>query len=127
MTPSDLTSNTNHVRDSEQHLAAVPEKSMEDEHRAAGGVKMGVYWAYIRAGKLRWWLVLLWMLTVYRLIAIGQTWFLKRWRAAYNQSEELIISNPFERLPVSRGRYLILAHWGFFLIAAAKAVMFLVS
>ena len=52
---------------------------LEQEYRAHGGVLMWVYWAYVRAGKLKWWAVLLCLLAVYRLVAVGETWFLKQW------------------------------------------------
>ncbi len=123
---SDSRKDVSQERETEKQLAAVPEKFIEDEHRATGGVKARVYWAYIKAGKLRWWLALICILTLYRLIAIGQTWFLKQWGEAYSLPEELTISNPFERLPspeVNIRPWLI----GFFLIAVAQAVMYLIT
>ncbi len=117
---------TDPKRDAEQDLAAVPDKFIEDEHRASGGVKARVYWTYIRAAKVRWWIALICVLTLYRMIAFGQTWFLKQWGEAYNQPKEQSISNPFERFPspeVNIRPWLI----GFFLISAARAVIFLIS
>ena len=117
---------TNPKRDAEQDLAAVPDKFIEDEHRASGGVKARVYWIYIKAAKVRWWIALICVLTLYRMIAFGQTWFLKQWGEAYNQPKEQSISNPFERFPspeVNIRPWLI----GFFLISAARAVIFLIS
>lgn len=72
-----------HIR-SEEESNAVPDKFIEDEHRAEWGVQARVYWSYIRAGKYRWWLCLVLILTVYRLTAVGQSWFLKEWGEAYN-------------------------------------------
>ncbi|KKA23808.1 Multidrug resistance-associated protein/mitoxantrone resistance protein [Rasamsonia emersonii CBS 393.64] len=37
----------------EEASAAVPDKFIEEEHRAEWGVKARVYWSYIRAGKLK--------------------------------------------------------------------------
>ncbi|KAJ5544543.1 hypothetical protein N7535_007059, partial [Penicillium sp. DV-2018c] len=70
----------------EEENAAVPDKFIEEEHRAEGGVKARIYWNYIRAGKYRWWLMLVLILAIYRLIAVGQSWFLKQWGEAYEQS-----------------------------------------
>lgn len=69
----------------EEASAAVPDKFIEEEHRAEWGVKARVYWSYIRAGKLKWWAALVAVLAVYRLTAVGQSWFLKEWGEAYNQ------------------------------------------
>ncbi|KAK3725948.1 hypothetical protein LTR37_000096 [Vermiconidia calcicola] len=69
----------------DQRIAAVvPNKFIEDEHRAYGGVKASVYWEYIKAGNLWWWAVLVPILAIYRLLSVGQTWFLKSWGEAYN-------------------------------------------
>ena len=65
--------------------AAIPDKFIEEEHRAEFGVKARVYWAYIRAGKLKWWAVLVVVLVVYRLVSVGQSWFLKEWGEAYGE------------------------------------------
>ena len=123
---SDSTTNTSNEREAEQQLAAVPDKFIEDEHRASGGVRARVYWTYIKAAKLRWWIALVCVLAVYRIIAFGQTWFLKQWGEAYDQPQELLISNPFENFPspeVNVRPWLV----GFFLITAARAIMFLIS
>lgn len=64
--------------------AAVPDKFIEEEHRAQWGVQARVYWNYIKAGKLRWWIALIIVLAIYRLASVGQSWFLKEWGEAYN-------------------------------------------
>ncbi|PWY75118.1 ABC transporter [Aspergillus heteromorphus CBS 117.55] len=66
--------------------AAVPTKFIEEEHRAEWGVKAKVYWKYIKASKYQWWIVLIAMLTIYRLTSVGQSWFLKGWGEAYNET-----------------------------------------
>ncbi|KAJ5220447.1 hypothetical protein N7468_009651 [Penicillium chermesinum] len=71
----------------EDEANAVPDKFIEDEHRAEWGVQARVYWNYIRAGRYRWWITLVLVLTVYRLSAVGQSWFLKGWGEAYNRSQ----------------------------------------
>lgn len=67
----------------ERKAAAVPDKFVEDEHRARGGVKASVYWEYIKAGKLRWWFLLVITLVTYRLFALSGAWLLKSWGEAY--------------------------------------------
>ncbi|KXT12621.1 hypothetical protein AC579_4220 [Pseudocercospora musae] len=66
-----------------QKAAAVPEKFIEDEHRAYGGVKASVYWEYIKAGDLRFWLLTLLALISYRGFALAEAWFIKSWGEAY--------------------------------------------
>jgi ABC-type multidrug transport system fused ATPase/permease subunit len=112
--------------DEEQQLAAIPEKFMEEEHRAQGGVRASVYWEYIKAGKLRWWMVLICALALFRLVDIGETWFLKEWGEAYNRPEDPANSGLFDGLPspeVNIRPWLL----GFFLLATAQAVAFLIS
>lgn len=65
--------------------AAVPDKFVEEEHRADWGVQTRVYWSYIKAGKLKWWTILVVVIAIYRLMAILQSWFLKEWGEAYSQ------------------------------------------
>ncbi|KAK0831614.1 hypothetical protein LTR73_002997 [Friedmanniomyces endolithicus] len=72
-----------------QITAAVPDKFIEDEHRAHGDVKARVYWEYVKAGNLRWWAVLILALVVYRLFSTAETWYLKAWGEAYNQRSSL--------------------------------------
>lgn len=69
---------------------AVPDKFIEDEHRAQGGVKASVYWEYIKAGKLRWWFLLVITLVLYRLFALSGAWLLKSWGEAYNTESVLM-------------------------------------
>lgn len=123
----------------EQQSAAVPDKFIEDEHRAHGGVEFSIYWEYIKAGKLRWWLVLLVVQALYRLIAVGQSWFLKSWGEAYNEKSEMqpaatilnswhlrMTSGPFDSLPSPDSN---LRPWliGFFLIAISQTILNTIS
>ncbi|KAK5122993.1 hypothetical protein LTR85_003559 [Meristemomyces frigidus] len=64
---------------------AVPEKFIEDEHRAHGGVQARVYWEYIKAGTIHWWIIVILVLACYRIVAVGETWFLKAWGEAYDE------------------------------------------
>lgn len=130
-TPSELTriqsnDSAEGNENDEQKLAAIPDKFIEDEHRAHGGVLASVYWEYIKAGRLKWWFIMICALTLFRLIDIGETWFLKQWGEAYSGTIELLLSNPFRNLPSPEAD---VRPWllGFFLIATAQAVAFLIS
>lgn len=117
--------------------AAVPEKFIEDEHRAHGGVKAKVYWEYVKAGKLPWWAVLVVILALYRFVAVGETWFLKAWGEAYDTQTRLWVfvqdqdtfgvqSNLFGDFPppdVNIRPWLL----GFFLLALGKSVFYIAS
>lgn len=88
----------------QRKAAAVPDKFIEDEHRAHGGVKASVYWEYIKAGKLRWWGLLVITLVLYRLIALSGAWLLKSWGEAYQteshqQTDNIHGLGLFDRLP----------------------------
>ena len=72
-----------------RNAAAVPDKFIEDEHRAHGGVQASVYWEYVKAGDLRWWFLLVLVLTAYRLFAVGGAWFLKAWGEAYSTQSSM--------------------------------------
>ncbi|KAF2758207.1 ABC bile acid transporter [Pseudovirgaria hyperparasitica] len=65
---------------------AIPEKFIEDEHRAHGEVQAKVYWEYIKAGKYRWWALLILIMIIYRIADLLQTWFIKEWGEAYKAS-----------------------------------------
>ncbi|KAK1144470.1 hypothetical protein N8T08_005343 [Aspergillus melleus] len=69
----------------ENDTAAVPDKFIEEEHRAEWGVKARVYWNYIRAGKYKWWSALVVVVAVSRVTSVAQAWFLKEWGEAYDQ------------------------------------------
>ncbi|KAF1808278.1 ATPase-like protein [Eremomyces bilateralis CBS 781.70] len=69
----------------DQEDAAVPDKFMEDEHRATGGVMASVYWDYVKAGKLRWWAVIFIAFAFYRIMRLGGFWYLKVWGEAYER------------------------------------------
>ncbi|KAL8798493.1 MAG: hypothetical protein Q9182_006616 [Xanthomendoza sp. 2 TL-2023] len=80
--------------------AASPEKFIEEEKRVHGGVKVAVYWEYIKAGMLRWWTVLIFALILHRLVGLGETWFLKKWGEAYDRPvEQAVASGLFNHLP----------------------------
>ncbi|KAF8849022.1 ABC transporter-like protein [Acephala macrosclerotiorum] len=110
----------------EKQNETAPDKFLEDEFRAHGGVQASVYWEYIKAGKLKWWFVLICVLALYRLIEVGETWFLKQWGEAYGSPVKEESSGPFGDLPspeVDIHPWLI----GFFLLATAQALAFLIS
>ncbi|OQE18255.1 hypothetical protein PENSTE_c018G05226 [Penicillium steckii] len=84
--PEESSNEMEETTDSDQQASAVPDKFIEEEHRAEWGVKARVYWTYIKAGKYRWWFSLVTVLAVYRFTAVGQSWFLKEWGEAYNRT-----------------------------------------
>jgi ABC-type multidrug transport system fused ATPase/permease subunit len=65
--------------------AAIPDKFVEDEHRAHGGVQFAVYWEYIKAGTLRWWFMVVLTAAICRVTYVSESWFLKEWGEAYNR------------------------------------------
>lgn len=70
------------------------QRFLEEEHRAHGSVLLSVYWTYIRAGKYKWWTLLLCILAVYRLVAVGETWFLKQWgEVSKSQTRRLVLGS----------------------------------
>ncbi|KAI1368567.1 ABC transporter [Xylaria arbuscula] len=85
--------------------AAIPDKFITDEHRASGGVVARIYWIYIKAGKIRWWLLVITLFAAFRLIRIFSAWFLKAWGEGYSTVEELTFTTSglgdglFDNLP----------------------------
>ncbi|EHY58849.1 hypothetical protein HRR83_001892 [Exophiala dermatitidis] len=69
---------------SEEQAAAVPDKFLDEEHRVHGGVQLAVYWEYIKAGRLIWWLVVVVTAALCRITYVSESWFLKEWGEAYN-------------------------------------------
>lgn len=118
---------TDKKRTEAQEDAAIPEKFIEDEHRASGSVKLRVYWEYIKAGKLRWWAILVCVLMLYRLLDYGKTWFLEVWGESYSHYEASVnIKNPVDRFPspdANVNPWLI----AFLVIALMQTVVFLIS
>lgn len=125
---SDSANSRNGEDDEAQEAGMVPDKFIDEEHRAIGGVKATVYWEYVKAGKIRWWAVLISILALYRLVTVGETWFLKTWGEAFerSESESRVTSGPFDTLPSPETN---VRPWliGFFLIAAVRSCMFLIS
>lgn len=107
-------------RRKEQEAAAVPDKFIEDEHRTKGGVKLSIYWRYIKAGTLKWWFVVVIVMLVFRVLDVGQGWFIKAWGESY---EEHRPKTMFDFLPPAPENVM---PWleTFFLFAAATSVLF---
>ena len=110
----------------EQAAAAIPEKFLEDEKREHGGVKASVYWEYIKAGRIEWWIISIGVMILGRLIDVGETWFLKQWGESYSTSSVRTVSSPFDGLPSPETD---IKPWlvGFFCLAAAQSVMSFIS
>ncbi|OTB08731.1 hypothetical protein M426DRAFT_51742 [Hypoxylon sp. CI-4A] len=63
--------------------AAIPDKFIEEEGRATGGVVARVYWTYIKAGRLSYWVTIIVIFALFRFARIFNYWFLKAWGEAY--------------------------------------------
>ena len=85
-------------REDETEYNGKPKRFIEEEHRAEWGVKLKVYWAYIRAGKLKWWLLVAVMLGSHRIVLMYRTWFLKVWGEAYPHEAVIRFSSPLQRI-----------------------------
>lgn len=113
-------------KDLEQEQAAIPDKFLEDEHREQGDVKASVYWEYIKAGKLKWWVIVILIQALFRAVDIGNTWFLKEWGEAYERPVQRINSGFFDDVPspeVNVRPWLL----GFFFIGLARSIVFFVA
>jgi ABC-type multidrug transport system fused ATPase/permease subunit len=104
----------------EEQSAAVPDKFIEDEHRAKGGVKWSVYWRYVKAGTLRWWSVAIFVMAAFRILDVAQTWFMKSWGESYDEGEH---HGLFDFLPPATENvdpWL----WTFFLFVSGTAILY---
>ncbi|KAJ8111681.1 hypothetical protein OPT61_g5781 [Boeremia exigua] len=104
----------------EEQAAAIPDKFIEDEHRAEGGVKLQVYWRYIKAGTLQWWAISLVVMALFRLLDVAETWFIKAWGEGYDGKHR---DGVFGFLPPP-DENVVPWLWGFFLFVAGTAVLF---
>ena len=122
----DLANATDKMQDEEQKNADEPNKFTEDEKREHGGVKASVYWQYIKAGKIRWWALLIFVLILGRLVDVGETWFLKQWGESYDRPSEVTTTGLFDTLPSPEEN---IRPWllGFFCLAAAQSMMFFMA
>lgn len=104
----------------EEQAAAIPDKFIEDEHRAKGGVKWNVYWRYIRAGTLRWWSIAIIVMAFFRVLDVAQTWFIKAWGESYDTGDHKGI---FDFLPPAEENVI---PWlqTFFVFVTATAILF---
>ncbi|KAI2629634.1 canalicular multispecific organic anion transporter 1 [Hypoxylon sp. NC1633] len=74
--------------------AAVPDKFIEDESRASGGVIARVYWTYIKAGRLTYWAAVIGIFSIFRFARIFNYWFLKEWGEAYESVKSRVTASP---------------------------------
>ncbi|KAI1383309.1 canalicular multispecific organic anion transporter 1 [Hypoxylon trugodes] len=74
--------------------AAIPDKFIEDENRASGSVVARVYWTYIKAGKLSYWVAVIGIFALFRFARIFNFWFLKAWGEAYERVKVQPTSSP---------------------------------
>lgn len=68
--------------------AAIPDKLIEEEHRAEGGVMFSVYWQYVKAGGLIWWTALAATYVMFRVSKVMYFKFLQYWAEAYGRTHE---------------------------------------
>lgn len=61
----------------------IPDKFIEEEYRAHGGVMTSVYWKYIKAGNLYFWLLLVLLFSLFRVARLSHFYFLKIWGESY--------------------------------------------
>ncbi|KXJ95711.1 ABC transporter [Microdochium bolleyi] len=124
-----------HFASDEDANAAVPDKFIEDEHRASGGVVARVYWTYIKAGKLRWWTVVIVLFALWRVLVLLNQWFLKAWGEAYEDikvQQDLSLSitamghGLFEELPSPEDDVRPWLIW-YFAIGVVQTVLFTLS
>jgi ABC-type multidrug transport system fused ATPase/permease subunit len=64
----------------------VPDQFIEEEHRVHGGVLASVYWEYVKAGRLRWWVTMIGFFLLFRVVRVGYFWFLKEWGEQYRDT-----------------------------------------
>ena len=107
----------------EEQAAAIPDKFIEDERRAEGGVKLKVYWRYIKAGTLRWWAISIVVMALFRLLDVVETWFIKAWGEGYDGKHK---DGIFDFLPPP-DENVVPWLWGFFLFVAGTAVLFWIT
>jgi ABC-type multidrug transport system fused ATPase/permease subunit len=88
------------VSQREDQKDVVPDKFIEEEHRATGGVLASVYWTYIKSGDLRWWALLIVAIVVQRIFRVADYYFLKEWGEAYERVQASgIFTDIFNRFP----------------------------
>lgn len=117
-------SNDNQLVEKEDEGKNILDKFLEDEKRVHGGVKAKVYWEYVKAGKLKYWAILVMMMVISRFSFVAHKYFLKEWGEAYDRqsSTSSIISRFFRRFPspeVDVSPWL----WAFFGIAIVRSII----
>ncbi|KAF9636010.1 putative ABC transporter protein [Lasiodiplodia theobromae] len=107
-----------------------PDKFIEEEGRKHGEVMASVYWEYIKAGKIRWWITLIVIFALFRLARLFNYWFLKAWGEAYEEAGEQAISfglsSFFDKLPPPETNVRPWLLW-FFIIAMLLTAMYFLS
>ena len=107
-----------------QDADAVPDKFIEDEHREHGGVRMSVYWEYIKAGKLKFWAILIVIIATFRFVSVGRTWYIKEWGEAYDEfTTQSVVRDPLDSFPDPKEN---IDPWllAFLIIGVVQAVMY---
>ena len=104
------------------------EKFFEDEMRVHGGVKTRVYWEYVKAGKLKNWVILIAVVAIFKLLDIAEGYFLKEWCEAYDLQPSIkgIVAGFFEGLPSPEAEVAPWL-WCFFAIAIIRSIIILLA
>lgn len=89
----------------EEQDAAIRDKFIEEEYRKSGGVVLSVYWTYIKAGKLRYWAVLITIFTLFRVARILSGWFLKAFAEGYNHESASLLRKAASTFASSDGSF----------------------
>ena len=113
------------------------DKFIEDENRVHGGVKLRVYWEYIKAGKLKYWALSTIVMVIAKFFGIYEGYFLKEWGEAYDRplsifhsitttSARTLVSRFFNQFPNPEADVMPWL-WAFFALAMARSIIYLIS
>lgn len=120
--------NFDHQAEKDVEVEEPPDKFFEDEKRAHGGIKAMVYsyMEYIKAGKLKSWVLLMVLMAISTFFGIANVYFLKEWGEAYDRqpSRNSIVAGFFDRFP-SPGSNISPWLWAFLAIALIQSFLIL--
>ncbi|KZP20527.1 multidrug resistance-associated ABC transporter [Athelia psychrophila] len=71
-----------------------PRKLVEDEHRAEGGVKWGIYNTYLEASWYGTWVIILILISLSQALGVGERVFMGIWSEAYGPGSSQLTSAP---------------------------------
>ena len=114
-----------HQAEKDIEIEKPPDKFFEDEKRARGGVKAMVYMEYIKAGKSKYWILLIALMAISKFFNIANVYFLKEWGEAYDRhpSTNSIVGGFFDRFPTPEAN---ISPWLWAFLAIALIQSFLI-